>query len=186
MNKIGEGAYAVVYRAFHIKTKEYVAIKLYKKEILKEIRRQNSIKAEIQILGIIDHPNVPKLIDCFATRDQLYLITEFVEGRTLFQVLKSIETRKLQRPLCLLIMAQLLSAISYCHSKQITHRDVKMENIILTKDDTVKLIDFGFSTCYSNSKKVRKGLTNRFRCTAGLRPTWLRRSSAEWSTMARR
>lgn len=53
------------------------------------------------------------------------------------------------------IFKQLLTALSYCHRKSIAHRDIKLENILLDEDRNVKLIDFGFSTCIPNDKKIK-------------------------------
>ena len=73
---IGQGAYAKVYKALHIPSSSKVAIKLYEKAKLTEKLRQKSIKREIKILSRLNHSNVVNFIDCFSTKNHIYLVME--------------------------------------------------------------------------------------------------------------
>lgn len=152
---IGQGAYAKVYKAIHLPTKTKVAIKLYEKSKLTEKLRQKSIKREIKILSRLNHPNIVNFIDCFATKNHIYLVMELVRGLSLYELLKKQPERKIKENNAKTIIKQILKALVYCHSKCATHRDIKLENVIISSNGEVKVIDFGFSTCIPNDKKVK-------------------------------
>lgn len=152
---IGQGAYAKVYKAVHLPTKTKVAIKLYEKAKLTEKLRQKSIKREIKILSRLSHPNIVSFIDCFSTKNHIYLVMELVKGLSLYELLKMQADRKIKETHAKTIIKQVLKALHYCHSKCVSHRDIKLENIIISNTGEVKVIDFGFSTCIPNDKKVK-------------------------------
>jgi tRNA A-37 threonylcarbamoyl transferase component Bud32 len=152
---IGQGAYAKVYKAIHLPTKTKVAIKLYEKSKLSEKLRQKSIKREIKILSRLNHPNIVNFIDCFSTKNHIYLVMELVRGLSLYELLKKQPDRKIKESNGKTIIKQILKAMSYCHSKCVSHRDIKLENVIISGNGEVKVIDFGFSTCIPNEKKVK-------------------------------
>lgn len=117
--------------------------------------RKQSLLKEIKILKRIDHPNIIKLYEAIDTAKYVYLATEFVPGPSLLQYLKSRPDRMMTESEAKNLWTQLIKAVSYLHSKNITHRDIKLENILLSEDcKTIKLIDFGFSTCWLPSKKL--------------------------------
>jgi len=102
---------------------------------------------EIKILTKADHPNIIKLHESIDTSKYVYLATEYISGPSLLKYLKSKPNRQMQESEVKSLWKQVILAIDYLHSKNITHRDVKLENILLTEDcKTIKLIDFGFST----------------------------------------
>ena len=85
-----------------------------------------------------------KLKKIIKTRSKMNLVLEFIEGQILLSYLK--EKKKLNEADSRKIFKQLLAAVSYCHSKNIAHRDIKLENIIIDPNTKIiKLIDFGFS-----------------------------------------
>ena len=81
------------------------------------------------------------------TNKQVFLVMEYANGGSLHTLLKSRSDRRLKDNEARKIFKQIASAISYCHSKNITHRDIKLENVLLDESKSnIKLIDFGFST----------------------------------------
>lgn len=154
VKKIGSGTYGCVKLATHNKTKQKVAIKiLQKSQIQTKICDLQKMYREMQILKMLDHPNIVKLYQIIETDDKLYLVMEYMEGGELYDKIKKHgpmvdkDARELIR--------QLVSAIQYCHAKGIAHRDLKLENILLDRDGkTIKLIDFGFSNFTSHYSKL--------------------------------
>ena len=80
---------------------------------------------------------------------------EYIGGTSLHGYLKRIPNRRLDEPEARRIFKQVLHGIEYCHNKNVTHRDLKLENILLDDNNNVKIIDFGFGTCFSHDKKVK-------------------------------
>uniref|UniRef100_A0A915AMR8 cyclin-dependent kinase n=1 Tax=Parascaris univalens TaxID=6257 RepID=A0A915AMR8_PARUN len=142
LGKIGEGSYGVVFKCRNKETGQFVAIKKFieteddpaiKKIALREIRMLKQLK----------HPNLVNLIEVFKRNRKLHLVFEHCD-RT---VLHDLEKYPKGCPEALIkkTIYQLLQAVQFCHSHNCIHRDVKPENILLTRNDVVKLADFGFA-----------------------------------------
>jgi MAP/microtubule affinity-regulating kinase len=130
-----------------------VAIKTYEKFKLYDSNRRKNVKREIAILSQLEHPNIIKLNTWIETPTQYNLVMEYVSDRSLYSYLKSKPTRRLPESEARHIFRQIVSAIEYCHIKNVVHRDVKLENILLDDNNRVKLIDFGFSiVCTSRDR----------------------------------
>lgn len=153
--QIGHGAYATVRIAFDKDLNKKVALKIYDKSKLGEPQRQLSVQREINLMGKLSHPNIVKLHDTFDTKRHVVLEMEYIQGMSLHGYLKSKSNRRLEEVEAKRLFLQILSGIEYCHSKSITHRDIKLENLLLDEHNNVKIIDFGFSTCIPNTKKIR-------------------------------
>lgn len=152
---IGQGAYAKVYKAVYLPTDARIAIKLYMKSKAQDKLRQKSIKREIKILSKLKHENIVRFIDCFSTSENVYLVVELVDGTSLYELLKKQSNRRISESSARSIIKQVLLGLKYCHNRCVAHRDIKLENVIIAKDGSVKLIDFGFSTCIPNEKKIK-------------------------------
>jgi len=143
---IGKGAYAEVKEGINEGTKEKVALKFYKKSLLKDTMKKSNVIREIRILEKLDHPNIMRIFDCMEDSKNVIIVLEYIAGISLNEYLAKIPDHKLNETEVYNIFKQLLSAVAYCHSKGITHRDLKLENILLTPKGEIKLVDFGFST----------------------------------------
>ena len=107
----------------------------------------NLIRSEIEILKICQHPNIVRLIDSFDDIDNIYIVMEFCEGGDLANYFEKRGCKMLEERVCQLIH-RLMTAIYYLHSYGIVHRDLKLENILMTssKDDSdIRVLDFGLS-----------------------------------------
>jgi calcium/calmodulin-dependent protein kinase I len=129
----------------HKHSKEKFAIKCIKRSELTE-EDDEAIMTEVAILQQMHHPNIMTLREFFVEPEYYYLVTEFVSGGELFDriVEKTFYTEKEARDLVKI----LLSAIKYCHEKDVVHRDLKPENLLLMSADddaSIKLADFGFA-----------------------------------------
>ena len=146
---IGKGAYATVKICKNKITQEKFAMKIYEKKILNDNIKKKCILREIEILKKINHPNIVKLYDTIISDKNILLIQELVNGISLrdfynkeIRNQRNISQNKLK--ILTLIFKQIFSAFDYIHKKNIFHRDIKLENILLTKNYEIKIIDFGF------------------------------------------
>ncbi|EAL66507.1 hypothetical protein DDB_G0281895 [Dictyostelium discoideum AX4] len=142
---LGNGTFGKVKLGTNICTKENVAIKFIKNNKLSGKQKETCFR-EIDIMKLLDHPNIVKLLDVVDKREEegtTYLIVEYVSGGELFdyivarEYIKEKEARKFFR--------QMISAIEYCHANLIVHRDLKPENLLLDSNGDIKISDFGLS-----------------------------------------
>ena len=142
--ELGKGSYGVVKLAVHKITRNKYAIKIYSKQTLIDPQKRNTVKNEINILKQIDNENIMKLYEVIDTPSNLYLVLEYINGVNLLEILKNEKNHYIKEQRAKKIFSQIVKGISYCHRKNIYHRDIKLENILVLKDDIIKIIDFGF------------------------------------------
>ena len=143
--ELGKGSYAVVKLAKHKVTQEKFAIKIYTKESLLDPQKRNTVKNEINILKQLNHINIMKLYEVIDSSKYLYLVLEYIKGISMLDVIKNEKFHYIEEQRAIKLFVQIVKGISYCQSKNINHRDIKLENILVIKDDIIKIIDFGFS-----------------------------------------
>ncbi|XP_068100245.1 serine/threonine-protein kinase 36 isoform X2 [Hyperolius riggenbachi] len=141
LDLIGEGSFGRVYKGRRRYSGEIVALKFIPK-IGRSEKELRGLKREIQIMSDLRHPNIVRMLDSCETEREVVVVTEYAEGE-LFQILE--DDGNLSEELVRNVSAQLVSALYYLHSHRILHRDMKPQNILLGKDSTVKLCDFGFA-----------------------------------------
>jgi len=112
-----------------------------------------AFEREAQILASLDHPNIPKVLDAFSENDRHYLITEFITGSTLEDVLAR-KGGRLSYDDVQKIALQALDVLQYLHSRRppIIYRDIKPSNLMMLPDGTLKMIDFGIARHFQPSK----------------------------------
>jgi len=144
---LGQGYFAVVKVGKDLKTQEEVAIKFVKKSL---VEREETLANEIDILASVDHPNVVGLRAIFDTEEILFIVMDLMKGGELYEEI--VKRKSFSEKDASSIMQQLFSALDYLHAKGIVHRDLKLENLLLVKDNdpnlTLKLADFGLSKLY--------------------------------------
>lgn len=145
---IGQGTYGKVKLGVNKRNKTQVAIKvLSKKEMIPtEIERA---RREIEILQQLKHPNIASLYQILETDESINLIMEY-GGRTLLSYV--MEKVGLEEEEARKFFKMIASAIDYCHKRNIIHRDIKHQNILLDDSGQVKLIDFGLSNFIEEGK----------------------------------
>lgn len=145
LKKLGSGSYSSVFLCLKKSNCQRTALKVIQKGCLSDDMLDNEVKCkEAAILRELDHPNIIKCFEIFEDASHIILSEEFIKGGNLYTYQKS----KLPVSTVANIMSQLLSALVYCHERQIVHRDIKLENIFIApgKDIQIKLGDFGFAT----------------------------------------
>ena len=145
LNRIGEGTYGVVYRGRHKLTGQIYALKKLNINIYKNIGFPLTSIREIKLLQYIKHKNIVNLynIVCGNHVHNIYLLFEYVDY-DLYHIINKL-SRKFYITEIKQIMLQLLSGISYIHTHNIIHRDLKLTNLLLTKYGQIKIADFGLS-----------------------------------------
>ncbi|PRP89271.1 hypothetical protein PROFUN_02145 [Planoprotostelium fungivorum] len=146
---IGTGGYANVKLGVHKTTGQKVALKLMSHDQL-DSERLSLIKKEISIHSKIDHPHIVKVLDVIESESLTCLVLEYVEGKDLLDTLDDYPDAKAAR-----IITQIASAIKYMHENGFVHRDIKLENIVVSKDGTCKLIDFGMAAEWNEKKALK-------------------------------
>ncbi len=148
---IGEGGMGNVYLGEHVSIGRKVAIKVLLPELASNEEIRSRFKNEASVMAHLQHPGIVGLYDYLDQEDGLYLIMEYVEGIEFTDLLKSL-TEPLSIDRAKEIMKKVLSAFAYAHKNKIVHRDVKPSNILLAKDDDVKVLDFGIAKLIGNSQ----------------------------------
>ena len=138
---IGKGAFGKVNIGLQVLTGRIVAIKSFNKKKLKNEQAKTKILYEIELMKNLRHSSVVKLLDTFETKDYLLIIMENVSGGDLLTFVK--KRTKLNEKICKYIFKQLLLSLKFIHSKNIIHRDIKLDNILIDLNNNIKLCDFG-------------------------------------------
>lgn len=127
-------------------TQAKVAVKVIKKSQLSALDIDLA-KREIEILKLCQHPNIIKLLDTFENQDYIYIVMEWLKGGDLFTYLEK-RSFKISEDRARSIIHSLAVALYYLHSYGIVHRDIKLDNILMTdesENSDVKIVDFGLS-----------------------------------------
>ena len=156
---LGKGAYAIVKVCTNKITKEKFAVKIYEKSKLNDRSKKKCVYREIEILKRINHKNIAKLYDVINTDKQILILQELVNGISLrdyynneIRNQKGISEHKSK--IFKKIFKQIFDAMNYIHKRNIAHRDIKLENILMTKNYEIKIIDFGFGM-YNPQNKLQ-------------------------------
>jgi serine/threonine protein kinase len=145
LEKIGEGTYGVVYKARDRNTGEVIALKKIRLEADDEGVPSTAIR-EISLLKELPHPNIVHLKDVVHTETKLYLIFEYLDH----DLKKHMEARGLPLPPQLVksYLYQMLSGLTFCHTHRVLHRDLKPQNILIERDGSLRLADFGLARAF--------------------------------------
>ena len=150
---VGVGSYGKVRAAWHRLTSSKVAIKTYDKAKLKDPAHWKRVHSEIKIMEQISHPRIARMYEAVETPKRMHLIMECLDGGNLCSYVKA--KRRLTEEESRRIFFQILQAIEYLHGLGVSHRDVKLENVLFANDRDIKLIDFGFSTVCQPGKRLK-------------------------------
>ena len=149
---LGAGSFGKVKLASHINTGEKVAIKIVSKDSISDIGDIDRIYRETFILTTLKHNNIIKLYEVIDTAKAVMLVMEFADsGELLEYIAKKVRLNEVE---ACKIFHQILSGLEYCHRKKIIHRDLKLENILMNKDGTIKIADFGLSNTIRFGQKM--------------------------------
>ena len=149
LGRIGTGGMADVYKAVDRVLNRYVAVKVLKREFREDENFVRKFRSEAQAAAGLTHPNIVNVYDVAEDRGLYYIVMELVEGITLKEYIQ--KKGRLSAKEVVGITIQMCSGISAAHSNNIIHRDIKPQNIIISKEGKVKVTDFGIAKATSSN-----------------------------------
>ena len=154
--QIGMGGMAIVYKAEDLRTGHNVAVKVLRPEFNEDAEFVSRFQREAEAASKMTHHNIVNLLDVGMDGDSRYLVMEYVQGKTLKEVIQ--ERGRLSAPLACQIAIRILSALEHAHRNGIVHRDIKPQNILVHADGHIKVADFGIARI-ADSATLTKGDT---------------------------
>ncbi len=146
---IGKGGMAIVYKAKCMMLNRYVALKVLRPEFREDKDFISRFQAEAQSAASLSHPNIVSIYDVGQDGDLDYIVMEYVEGVTLKQYIDAQETIPWREAVD--YAAQICAGLECAHKKGIIHKDIKPHNIMITREGTLKITDFGIAKVMSSS-----------------------------------
>lgn len=141
LDRLGKGSMGEVFLAQHLLMGRLVALKRMPREVAENDKAVSRFHREMRLVGRLDHPNIVRAFDADARGKILYIVMEYVRGKSLMEVLKAIGPLPIDRALD--YMVQAARGLDHAHEQGIVHRDVKPSNLLLTDEGQVKVLDLG-------------------------------------------
>ena len=151
LERIGTGGMAVVYKAKCHRLNRLVAVKILKSDLAQDADFRRRFNAESQAVAQLSHANIVSIYDVSRDGDIQYIVMELVDGITLKQYME--RRGQLNWREALHFITQIMRGISHAHSRGIIHRDIKPQNIMVLRDGSVKVADFGIA-CLENTAQT--------------------------------
>jgi serine/threonine-protein kinase len=151
---LGAGGMGRVYKVRNTISDRVEAMKILLPNLAENKELGDRFMREIKLQATLSHPNIAALHTALHHENQMLMLVEFVEGVALDALIRS---GPLAQDDAVNYMAQVLDALAYAHSKGVIHRDLKPANMMLTKDGTIKLLDFGIAKMTSDSSLTKTG-----------------------------
>lgn len=152
LGRIGSGGMADVYKGKDHKLNRYVAVKVLKSDFRNDESFIKKFVSEAQAAAGLMHPNVVNVYDVGQDRGLYYMVMELVEGITLKEYIEKKEQLSAKETISISI--QMISGIQAAHNHHIIHRDIKPQNIIISKDGKVKVTDFGIARATTSTATI--------------------------------
>lgn len=144
--RLGSGGGGIVYKAYHLRLEKYVAVKLIKDSVKGAVNE----RAEADILKGLKHEGLPQVYDFVSNSDDIYTVMEYIDGGSLYDEIA--KRKRLPYKQVLEWSRELCSAAAYLHTRKppIIHSDIKPQNIMITSEGRLCLIDFNISSVFGN------------------------------------
>ncbi len=153
LEKIGSGGMAVVYKARCHRLNRLVAIKILKSDLAQDAEFRRRFHDESQAVAMLSHPNIVAVYDVSKASDMDYIVMELIDGITLKQYMQK-KGEPLNWRESLHFITQIMKGLSHAHSRGIIHRDIKPHNIMVLRDGSVKVADFGIARLTSAAQNT--------------------------------
>ena len=151
LERIGTGGMAIVYKAKCHRLNRLVAIKILKSDLAQNEEFRRRFNAESQAVAQLSHPNIVSVYDVSRGGDMEYIVMELIDGITLKQYME--KRGQLNWRDSLHFITQIMRGLSHAHSRGIIHLDIKPQNIMVLRDGSVKVADFGIA-CLADSAQT--------------------------------
>ncbi len=155
IRKIGQGGMGVVFLAQDAVLKRSVAYKILPQSIRENAAVLKSFLQEARIAAALNHPNIVTIFDTGKNGDDIYITMEFIDGISLKQYLERYRSPLRER---VEIMKSICRGVNYAHQRNVIHRDLKPANVMLLKDRTVKIMDFGLAKMLTDTMKEKTSI----------------------------
>ncbi|MCI0530932.1 MAG: protein kinase [candidate division Zixibacteria bacterium] len=156
IEKLGEGGMGVVYKAQDTKLQRPVALKFLPPHIADNPDEKARFLHEAQAASALNHPNISTIHSIEEAPEGVFIVMEYVEGKTFKRL---IQDEKLSAKKILDVAIQVCEGLNAAHANEIVHRDIKSDNLMLTRDGRVKIMDFGLAKLKGATKLTKAGST---------------------------
>jgi eukaryotic-like serine/threonine-protein kinase len=156
LDKLGEGAMGVVYRARDEALGRTVALKMLSADLDAEEELHQRFHREAEAIGRLSHPNIVTVYDLGEAEGHLFMAMELLDGDDL----RSLIERQIDVPVAdrVNVLAQISEGLAYAHSRGVVHRDIKPANIVVTSSGRVRILDFGLARVATRATITRQGV----------------------------
>jgi serine/threonine-protein kinase len=150
---IGRGGMATIYRGWDLRMERVVAIKVLRDAYSTDPKFVKRFELEAKAASLLQHPNIVQVYDYGQTYGNYYIVMEYVEGTDLRRYLRSRGVLDVNR--AIIIAHDVALGLSAAHRRGIVHRDVKPQNVLVGRDGSIKLTDFGIASLYKDINAER-------------------------------
>ncbi|XP_058883734.1 NUAK family SNF1-like kinase 1 [Acipenser ruthenus] len=153
LETLGKGTYGKVKKGIERFSGRVVAIKLIRKDKIKDEQDMVHIRREIEIMSSLRHPHIISIYEVFENKDKIVIVMEYASKGELYDYIS--ERRSLSERETRHFFRQIVSAVHYCHKNGVVHRDLKLENVLLDENCNIKIADFGLSNLYHKDRLLQ-------------------------------
>jgi serine/threonine-protein kinase len=158
---MAQGGMADIYRAYDLMSGQEVVLKIPNKMLIGDPAQYERFQRELEVMNELSHPAIQKGLGSGQFNRTPYLVTAFIDGRSMREVIDKDSPMPPERAIPLI--HKIAEGMAYCHANDVVHRDLKPENILITQDDQPVILDFGLAL----TKGARRVTYANFTPTAG-------------------
>jgi serine/threonine protein kinase len=147
--QLGKGGNARVYFAEDTKTSTSVALKVFFRELERDPNFVARFRKEVRIASKLNHPNIVRTLDYGYDDGRYYLVMDYIDGTNMQELIN--QRGPLELTSVVTLVTQLCDALDYAHQQGIVHRDIKPQNVLIDRDEQVRLVDFGLARAVANT-----------------------------------